>query len=214
MEKTTYHMLGQISPDTNYAETFYRSYGYAMVEWARVEDNLARWFETITEMPAPMARAVLNSAKAFTPQALMLSSAIENAPLKREIADFLKAAIDKALTYYQFRNRIAHGMPRINTTDPNNPVFEWHESKSILSLDPITRERIDICAKNFGDLANAIMTAYLIASRSPEPRERRLKELQRQVFLLPNPADRPAPSQSQLGKLRQREQKPSKKGQG
>lgn len=215
--KPTYHLTGQVTPDTSYAEAFYKAYGFAMVEWARVEDALSMWFTSITEMRPAMAKAVLNSAKAFTPQALMLSSAIEHAPMRAEVAEFLKAAINKALTYYQFRNRIAHGMPRINSTDHENPIFEWHESKHILSLEPITRERINICAKNFGDLADAIMLAHFITTREDgpsEPRMKSLKLLQRQVILLPNPADRPTPSHSQLGKLKQREEKRSNEDQG
>ncbi len=94
---------------------FHIHYGNAMARWAQLENALYLWFSAATAMNDAVGRAIFYSARGFAARAEMLEAAVEHATtLSPEQIEFLKEAIKKARQYSGFRNKVAHGEPRVH----------------------------------------------------------------------------------------------------
>jgi len=97
---------------------FYHFYGHALARWAQLEMALYYWFVRTTGMQDAMARAIFYGARGFMARTEMLEGAIEHASiLKPTEKSFLKEALKKAKGYSSFRNKVAHGEPRLNVVE-------------------------------------------------------------------------------------------------
>jgi hypothetical protein len=101
---------------------FHQHFGAVMRMWSGVERALYEWFQRATGMPDPMARGIFYGARGFSARAEMLESALEHTKnLTPEQMTFVKEAVKKARQYSGFRNKVAHGEPRL-TVVHSQPV--------------------------------------------------------------------------------------------
>jgi hypothetical protein len=96
---------------------FFHFFGQAMAAWSTIEQSLFYWFVLLTGMQEEMARGIFYGARGFGARADMLEAAIQTVTNRtpEEVA-FIKEAAKKARMYSSFRNKIAHGDPRLNVT--------------------------------------------------------------------------------------------------
>lgn len=141
----------------------YHFYGNAMAAWAHVESSLYYWFFYMTKMPDDMCRAIYYSARGFAARIEMLEAAIEHTgALSVTETVFLKEALKKARSYSWFRNKVAHGEPRLNVTKP--PGEDFTASYTITqgkdtpagSQEALTLSELDDAAYNIRVLALCI----------------------------------------------------------
>jgi hypothetical protein len=123
-------------------------FGLFMTRWAQLETTLYYWFGRVTTMPEGMSRAIFYGARGFAARAEMLEAAIEHATvLKPEETAVLKEGVKKARQYSTFRNKVAHGEPRLNVKDLNNPQIHYtitqgkntpNEKEEVITLEHLT----------------------------------------------------------------------------
>jgi hypothetical protein len=85
------------------------AFGKAMAAWARIEVGFYTWFEHITAFDLRQAKPVYYSATNFKSRMDMIRGAIEGVTLETDEAEFIRAAMDLAVRYNSFRNKLAHG---------------------------------------------------------------------------------------------------------
>jgi hypothetical protein len=174
---------------------FYHFYGHAMASWASLESSLQHWFSHLTGMDHNMGSAIFFGARGFGARADMLDAAIQTCKSKPQAQiEFIKEAVKKARQYSSFRNKIAHGEPRLNVTksgdiEDGGPVESAHymliQGKSGLSVkDPgISVTELNVAIGNIKRLRTYIISAanFRSVSGSKPPEECRAL-----VLALPN----------------------------
>jgi hypothetical protein len=155
---------------------FHLHYGKAMSSWAGLENSLYFWFAAATGMTGRMARAVFYTARGFSARAEMLLAALEHATKPPAVdRELLKEALKKARSYASYRNRIAHGEPRVQ-------LFEHREKfRPLLTIDDgrknpaeansILLDDLDRAAANIHELSMLLIERYpgvIDRSRTPE----------------------------------------------
>jgi hypothetical protein len=156
---------------------FYHFYGHALARWAELEGSLYNWFAHTTGMSDGMARAIFYGARGFAARSEMLEAAIEHATIlsPAEVA-FLKEAMKKARGYSGFRNKIAHGEPRLNVIEkPDDTSLHYTlvqgKHKPSLTEPTITVEELSTPANNIHLLAKCIRDMLPEKHPNAEPPE-------------------------------------------
>jgi len=172
-------------------------FGVAMSHWASLEASLCEWFQRASGMNSQMATTVFFSGTGFRSRAEMLEAVLEHTPRKRvseEQKTFLKAAIKKARQFSTFRNRIAHGEPRMRlgpkTDGKNDVTFVFYPSKDRLdaTAEILEQSGLEIAINNIHTLHRCIteMSPW-VRTRVKKIRSR--EECLAQVLALPNQAN-------------------------
>jgi hypothetical protein len=179
---------------------FHQHLGAVMRMWSGVERALYNWFERATGMPDSMARGIFYGARGFSARAEMLESTLEHTTaLTPAQSVFVKEAVKKARQYSGFRNRVAHGEPRLTVVhgEPTTAHYVIVQGKDVASPDEFL---------SIDDLDGRIHTLQRCATEMhPWLRERNKnllspEECLAQVRALPNqPHDKsdPIPSTSE-----------------
>lgn len=190
-------------PDVKLAP-LHLAYGRAMAKWATIEHWLGKWFAVVTEMPEPMALAVFFSAKNFNGRSEMLESALEHSRAVEGVKQFLRDAIDKAVTYNTFRNTIAHGIPRLRVAGRSTePVLAQGRGEDLRNA--VTATNLDQAGTNFEGLSSILINAYSDFGRRPRHvRQETPLKFAEQVAQLPNEATSATLSRRQIARRRQR----------
>jgi len=181
---------------------FYHFYGHALARWSQLETSLYYWFAKITGMPDAMARGIFYSARSFAARAEMLEAALEHAThLKDSDIAFLKEALKKARNYSGFRNKLAHGEPRLAVTKDGETVKGVHYTISQGRNQPsateelLTVQDLFIAAEHFHVVAECAREALGFPPNRPNPKSP--EECLSLVRALPNePHDKNAPTAS------------------
>ncbi len=153
---------------------FYHFYGHALARWSQLETALYYWFERTTGMQDAMARAIFYGARGFFARAEMLDAAIEHAAtLSPTETAFLREALKKAKSYSSFRNKIAHGEPRLNVVE-GTPETKLHYTITQGRNTPASGEEaisvteLATAADNFHTLAQCIRDMLPFPVKNPK----------------------------------------------
>jgi hypothetical protein len=168
--------------------------GHVMTRWAQLETSLYYWFGRITAMPEGMSRAIFYGARGFAARAEMLEAAIEYATtLTPAEADFLKEALKKARQYSSFRNKIAHGEPRLNVIQLENTEIHYTitqgKNKPTGDDEAITLDHLTTAANNIHLLTDCIRDMLQVKLATLKANPRSPEECLSLVRALPNQAD-------------------------
>lgn len=145
---------------------FHIHYGNAMARWAQLENALYLWFSAATAMNDAVGRAIFYSARGFAARAEMLEAAVEHATtLSPEQIEFLKEAIKKARQYSGFRNKVAHGEPRVhlyeNEEGEKRAIFSIDQGRHVpSSAESLSMEDLDQGADNIHTLSMLIIEMW------------------------------------------------------
>lgn len=197
-------------PSLRLRQRFHRRYGKAMATWAALENILCHWFIWAVK-PAkegdPQMAEIFYSARSFNGSADMLKAAFYADSRDEDLSEFFRAAINRTMGYYAFRNKLAH---YISTYDPE-------ESRMILlspselhgKVDRVTERDLVIATKNFRFLWRIWLSThpFVDPSRLLEPRLGLLC-----IDSLPAEAHSTEPSQKQRGRQRQLEARRASRG--
>jgi hypothetical protein len=153
---------------------FYHFYGHALARWSQLETAFYYWFERTTGMQDAMARAIFYGGRGFFARAEMLEAAIEHATtLDPTQSAFLKEALKRAKGYSSFRNKIAHGEPRLNVVEATSET-KLHYTITQGRNTPATGEEsisvteLATAADNFHTLAQCIRDVLPFPVRNPK----------------------------------------------
>ncbi|RWD62318.1 MAG: hypothetical protein EOS36_15460 [Mesorhizobium sp.] len=188
-------------------DRLYPLYGQAMLNWSNVEDCLCEWFHYLSGMKYPQARAVFFSARGFAARADMLSALLDFPDEKRFVLEFVRDSLNKSIGYSQVRNRLAHRIPVINTTNDQCHIVELHEGGAhpFLSGAPILGAHLTIISDNYAKLGRINRDAWLLTrEKDSKERQERLQECHEKLLLLPSQADSNELSRKQRGRELQR----------
>ena len=164
--------------------------GHTLTRWAQLETSLYYWFARITAMPEGMSRAIFYGARGFAARAEMLESAIKHATtLTAEQTTFLKEAVKKARQYSVFRNRIAHGEPRLNVVNLGTPEIHYTitqgKNTPAGEEEAITLDDLSTAADNIHLLSDCIRDMFPFKLQTMKANPRSPAECLAQVVALP-----------------------------
>lgn len=187
----------RVQPSTRPRGRFYRRYGRALAYWAKVELIPSIWFAWAIdpeEKGMLQTREIFYSARSFNGSADMLKAAFYALPRDEALAEFFRAAINRMLGYYAYRNRLAHYLPAYKAKEGFMIMQYGTDEDHIKPI--VTEEDLVIAARNFITLAR-IWVYALPAVRLPRSLEPKAA-LQR-IEALPGEAQSTALSQRQRG---------------
>jgi|GEM_PF-1662879 len=190
---------------------FEAPYTYAMLGWANIENALCFWFQYLSGLSEIKARAIFYSARSFQGRIDMINALLEISKIDAELAAYLKKVITKSRTYSSARNKIAHRISTLNTSDPDSYALELIEGGLHPGIGgpPINEADLLTIAQNFSALNQAITSAWLHQTKKvPPERIKPLQEHLERLALLPNEADSKELSRKQQGRLRQKKSSP------
>jgi hypothetical protein len=144
-------------------DQFHKAYGGAMMAWARLEGCLFYWFMRASGMDEPLARAIYFSARSFTGRRDMLIAAIRFSSFDDQATAVIKAGIQKARRYSEFRNQVAHREPLfdIRQGSPTWAQFVLAEGRSLdEGNDMLTIKHLGIATRNFNALTQLLWQVH------------------------------------------------------
>jgi hypothetical protein len=136
---------------------FYLVYGAAVAAWARVEQGLYFWFERVSGMHPKTARQVFYSGKSFNARADMFAAVMHAPHLLPHRKEFMKAALNKARQYSEFRNITVHGETYLAADGPNVDQVVLIDGKR--GEHQTTIDDLMVATMNFKRLADSLMDA-------------------------------------------------------
>ncbi len=151
-------------PDAIDAHTqFHNAYGGAMAAWARLEGCLFYWFMSASGMNEAPARAIFFSARSFAGRRDMLWAILPFALFDQGAGDVIRAGLNKAQQYSEFRNKLAHREPvvdirRESPTWAQILLVEGRDASG--SPDAITISQLAAAMRNFDELRRLLWQVH------------------------------------------------------
>jgi len=160
------------------------AFGKAMAEWALLERALYDWFEHLTLLSEPRAKAIYFAAKNTSNRLDLLRAAIGTSGIEADAQNFITEAIKRVVNYSTFRNKLAHGEFTFE-----GQIIESKLPRKTAREKAVTKEQLEIAIGNLTILTTAIRSALDFAKGMSETEEESLALCLQQVLESPLQAD-------------------------
>jgi hypothetical protein len=187
-------------------EPLYTALGLAVSHWNLIELQLSLWFHLVTKIEHKVSNDLFFSTTSVPAKIDLIKAGLMHSALPDAEKAFVRAVCTKAQTYSIYRNKFVHGGMHI--LGPGLYILDFSGQVTREKFDNgITIADLNQAAANYFALMRLMIQARQVRMgepvHPPVPTEPTLAMLTEQVLLLPNEADAPAASPTQIERLQQ-----------
>jgi hypothetical protein len=134
-------------------------FGKAMAAWARLEAGLYAWFEHVENMDMRQAKPLYYAVNSFKGRLDLIRAAIETVHVEEIEQAFIESAMNLAVQYNGFRNKLAHGEFTLDGLIIEGKHADHHKALEAA----ISHEKLQTYSDRFNVLANLLWQARDLA---------------------------------------------------